>query len=133
MNSAISNLPVSTAIEIVLKDVGYSNPMPEWLVPSELDDSQRKTAVQNTIDRYLNGGKPRKPFEVLLPRKTAGRMSKWLQLSVNDQMVLQACVSALAPGIDADFDHKHVFSYRYNTEQNSLQLIENQFSAGETF
>jgi hypothetical protein len=133
MNSAISDLPIRTAIDMVLKDVGYSNPMPDWFVPLRVDYSARKAAVQNTIDRYLNGITPRKPFEVLVPRKRAGRVAKWLQLSLNDQMVLQACVSALAPRIDATFDRKRVFSYRYNRDPNLLQLTENQCDAAESF
>jgi len=133
MDSAISELPVRKAIEVLLKDVGYSNPMPDWFVPLRIDYSARETAVQNTIDRYLNGSTPRRPFDVLLPRRKTGKLAKWLQLSLNDQMALQACVSGLAPRIDTAFDRKRVFSYRYNRDQNSLQLTENQCDAAQSF
>jgi len=132
MSSAVSDLPVSKAVELVLRDVGYTNPMPEWFVPSRIDYSARRAAVRNTIDRYLNGSTPQKPFEVLLPKKKPGAVAKWLQLSLNDQMVLQTCVSALAPKINDVWDQR-VFSYRYNTDGNLMQLTENQCEAAQKF
>jgi hypothetical protein len=133
MNSAIADLPIRAAIDVVLRDVGYSNSMPDWLVAKKVDYSTRQMAIENKMDQYLSGNSPRKPFEVLVPRKRSGVRAKWLQPSVNDQMILQTCVSALAPKIDTSFDRKRVFSYRYNTDPNSLLLTQDQCSAWEDY
>lgn len=133
MNSSISDLPVRAAIAVVLKDVAYTNPMPDWFAARKVDYSARQTAIENTIDKYLKGSSPGKPFEVLVPRKRAGDRAKWLQPSVNDQMVLQSCVSALAPKINASFDRKRVFSYRLNANPNVVRLTEDRCSAWDDY
>ncbi|HEV1993908.1 MAG TPA: RNA-directed DNA polymerase [Candidatus Acidoferrum sp.] len=126
-------MPIRTAIDLVLRDVTYSNAMPDWFVPRQVDHSARKNAIEIRIDQYLGGTSPGKPFEVLIPRKRSGVKTRWLQPSANDQMILQACVSALAPKIDDSFDRKRVFSYRFEKDPNSLQLTEDQCSAWDDF
>ncbi len=134
MSNPSASLPVGVAIDTVLRDVTYTNALPEWLSPKLVDYSAQRAAVEKKIDAYANGGSPAKPFEVSIPRKTPGsKTAKWLQLSVTDQMVLQACAGSLASKIDAKFDRKHVFSYRYNADRNSLQLTEDQCAAWEAF
>ena len=48
-------------------------------------------------------------------------------------MILQACVTSLAPRIDSRFDHQRVYSYRYNTDKSSTRLTEDQCDAWESF
>jgi len=134
VSNPASSLPVGAAIDTVLRDVTYTNALPEWLSPKRVDYSSQRAAVEKKIDAYSNGGSPAKPFAVLIPRKTPGsKAATWLQISITDQMVLQTCTGSLAPKIDEKFDRKRVFSYRYNTDKNSLQLTEDQCDAWEAF
>jgi hypothetical protein len=133
MTTLATDLPVGTAIDTVLQDVTYTNALPEWLSPKLVDHFTQRAAVEKKIDAYSNGASPAKPFEVWVPRKKPGTKAKWLQLSVTDQMVLQACVGSLAPKIDTKFDRKRVFSYRYNLDKNSLGLTEDQCAAWGAF
>lgn len=135
MSNAISDLPIRLAIDVVLRDVGYTNALPDWFVTRNVDYSARQTAIANKIAGYLDGGStPQKPFAVLLPRKLPGsQATTWLQPSINDVMILQACVTSLAPRIDATFDRQRVYSYRYNTDKKSTALTEDQCDAWNSF
>ena len=70
MSSAISDLPIRLAIDVVLRDVGYTNALPDWFVIKNVDYSARQTAIEDKISRYLAGSSsPQKAFAVSAAEK----------------------------------------------------------------
>ncbi len=132
MPAVIEELPISVAIRLALDVVSYSNPLPPWDDPLTIDYGARERTIARMAERYLAGEYPAPPFEILVPTKRGTRKS-WVVPSVNDQIVLQACVSALAERVGSVPDPRRVFSYRLNTDPSRLQLVESQVSAWSHF
>jgi hypothetical protein len=64
--------------------------------------------------------------------KKSGAMNLWLVPSINDQIILQSCVSALAEKVYKILDHR-VYSYRLNTEPDQLRLTPSQIHSWRKF
>ncbi len=126
------SLPIQLGTRLLLDSVSYSNPLPPWSDPVEIDYRAREGRISNKIIRYLDGETPRPPFEIGVPKKTGGKKS-WKIPSVNDQIVTQVCVSALAEKVYGALDGERVLSYRYNTDADRLQLTESQVSSWKQF
>lgn len=129
----ISSLPVQLAIRLLLDSVSYSNPLPDWFNTLTINYAAREEAVSRKIQGYLEGAQVSRPYEVMVPKKN-GNLNRWVVPSINDQIVIQACVSSLAETIDSKIiDKTKVFSCRYNPDSNRLALLENQVSAWKEF
>ncbi len=134
MTVDVSTLPIRSALEIVARDVTYSNAMPDWYIARELDYSRRVAAVTQKLQDYANGRLPERPYEVSIPRpRPSGAHERWVMPCVNDLIVLQTCVSSLAPKLDKALDRKRVFSYRFNPDPNAVQLTEEQCKSSLEF
>jgi len=130
---SLSLFPVPLAIRLVLDSVSYSNPLPDWFDTLTIDYAARGEAIRRRIKGYLEGAEPKQPFEIMVPKKN-GQMARWVIPSVNDQIVIQACVSSMADAIDEKgIDQTRVFSCRYNRDPNRLALLENQVAAWKGF
>ncbi len=129
----IDSLPVQLAIRLVLHSVSYSNPLPDWFDVPEINYSAREVAIRHRIQMYLGKMQPEPPFEISLPRKS-GEVKSWSMLSVNDQIVLQACVSSIAESLyEKCIDRKRVYSYRYGSNPAVLALTEDPLSSWRAF
>src|SRR5437762_7656828 len=71
-------------------------------------------------------GETKAPFGILVPKRS-GTTKLWSVPTVNDQIILQTCVSSIAETLDIKcLDEKRAFSYRYNRDPNRLALVEDQ-------
>jgi len=128
----IENLPVQLAIRLVLDDISYSNPLPSWFDAITIDYSLRELAIHQKLREFANRPVASKPFSILVPKKS-GQKRSWPVPSVNEQIMLQACVSSFAGKSDADVLDARVFSYRYNRQEDLLGLVEDQLTAWTRF
>ncbi|HWN42635.1 MAG TPA: RNA-directed DNA polymerase [Thermoanaerobaculia bacterium] len=129
MRSAGETLPVQLAIRIVLDNVSYSNPLPDWHTPLRIDYGERERRISNRIESYLAGRSlPLPALEVMVPHRS-GEFRKWVLPSVNDQIILQACVSALAGKLSSRVDPERVFSYKRNQDPNRVALTEEKLQS----
>ncbi len=126
------SLPIQLGTRLVLDAVSYSKPVPPWSDPVTIDYRAREGRISNKIIRYLDGETPPPPFEVEVPKKAGGK-KLWKVPSVNDQIVTQVCVSALAEKVYGALDSERVLSYRYNIDADRLQLTESQVSSWKQF
>jgi reverse transcriptase-like protein len=131
-NILARSLPIQLGTRLVLDSVSYSSPLPPWADPVTINYATRETRIRNKITKYLNGENPPPPFEIGVPKKVGGKKS-WKIPSVNDQIVAQVCVSALAEKVYGALDGERVLSYRYNTNADRLQLTESQVSSWRQF
>src|SRR5438045_4183750 len=116
--STISRLPIQLGIRLALDVVADSNPLPVWFDPIQISYSTRDLAIKKKIRAYLNGEQPKPPFGILVPKRS-GVAKLWSVPTVNDQIVLQTCVSSIAEQLDTKcLDKRRVFSYRYNRDPN---------------
>ena len=109
---SVSALPIGLAVRLALDAISYSNALPPWFDSFTVSYSVREKVIARKIEQYLNGDRPRSPFEILVPKKT-GAPKPWFIPSVNDQIVLQTSVSALAEKINRVIDPKRVLRYRH--------------------
>jgi hypothetical protein len=124
-----TSLPVGLAIRLLLDSTSYSNPVPEWFEPLSINYRQRENRLRMDIGTYLNGGKPAPVFEIPVPKK-AGGSNLWVVPSVNDQIICQAAVSALARRLQsACVDPTKVFSCLLNSDPSRVSLFEAQVTA----
>jgi hypothetical protein len=132
----ISSLPMHLATRLVLDTVSYSNPLPPWVEGIKtltINHEARGEVVSKKASQYLIGEKPSPPFRILVPNNSGTQKKPWIIPSVNDQILLQAVASSLAEKVDLMVDPKRVFSYRYNTDSNRLQLTDSQVSSWSKF
>ena len=128
-----SALPVQLAIRLLMDSVSYSNALPEWFEPLMINYVGREARVRKAIEQYLSGAQPQKPFDITLPKRD-GKSNVWVVPSVNDQIICQACVSAIANTIEQKFiDRTKVFSCRLNRDPNRLAFLEDQVTAWALF
>src|SRR5271155_2162949 len=121
------------AIRLLLDSVSYSNALPEWFESLTVDYLAREGTVRESARRYLNGEHPKAPFEIDVPKRSGGSNS-WVIPSINDQIILQACISAVAQDVEQKcIDSKRVFSCLYNTNPNRLAFLEDQVEAWTRF
>jgi hypothetical protein len=133
MSDARALFPVPLAIRLLLDSVSYSNALPDWVHPLVIDYNGREDRVTEALNRYLAGEMPEKAMEVPVPKKD-GTFNVWLTPSVNDQIALQACVSAVAQDIEQKYlDKDRVFSCRLNTDPTRLAFLNNQVDGWKQF
>jgi hypothetical protein len=131
--SSISGLPIQLGIRLALDAVSYSNPLPEWFDPITVNYSAREATIKDKIRAYFSGQQPKPPFGILVPKRS-GVAKLWSVPTVNDQIILQSCVSAIAEQLDLKcLDEHRIFSYRYNRDPNRLALVEDQIGAWSRF
>ena len=120
-------LPLQLAIRLVLDNVSYSNPLPDWHTPLRASYTELEKRIQKRIERYQSGKeRPLPALAVLVPNRL-GELRTWKLPAVNDQIILQACTSTLADQILSFLDFERVFSYRRSDDANHLALVRNQF------
>lgn len=125
--------PVNLSIRLLLDNVSYSNALPNWSDTLIIDYGARENRISTMLDRYLAGDRPQKALEISLPKKS-GDSDIWIIPSVNDQIVLQSCVSAVAETIEKKcLDPDIVFSCRLNTDPKHLAFLGNQVDAWKNF
>jgi hypothetical protein len=126
-------LPIQLAIRLLLDSVSYGNAAPEWFEPLLINYSAREDRIRKTISQYLNGDRPQPPFQISIPKRNNNE-NVWIVPSTNDQIIIQACVSAIAKRIEDKFiDPAKVFSSRLNRDPNRLAFLEDQVSAWARF
>ena len=129
----IDSLPIQLGIRLVLHSVSYSNPLPDWFEVPEINYSAREVAIRRRIQMYLGKTQPDPPFEINLPRKS-GEVKSWSMPCVNDQIILQTCLSSIAGALfEKCVDRQRVFSYRYGTNPAVLALTEDHLSSWRAF
>jgi hypothetical protein len=128
----LENLPVQLAIRLVLDDIAYSNPLPSWVDPIVINYSRRELAIRQKLQQYATQSTAPRPFSILVPKKS-GQKRLWSVPSVNEQIMLQACISSFAEKLDGDVLDNRVFSYRYNRQEDQLGLVEDQLAAWTKF
>jgi hypothetical protein len=128
-----SSFPVQLAIRLLLDSVSYSNALPEWVDVLVIDYNDRARRIGKALDDYLKGPTPRKAFEIEVPKKF-GTPKTWVVPSVNDQIVIQACVSSIAEGLEERcIDRTVVYSSQLNRDPRRLSFLENQVDAWAKF
>src|SRR5437667_7137884 len=132
LRRSVSSLPIQLGTRLVLDSISYTNPLPPWLEAVAVDYEARENAINHKIKKYLAGDVPRRPYEIEIPKKN-GERKPWKVPSVNDQIIAQVCVSALAERIWRTVDEAVVLSYHYNTDPNRLQLTASQVSSWKQF
>ncbi|MFZ0306722.1 MAG: hypothetical protein WAL89_00995 [Candidatus Sulfotelmatobacter sp.] len=133
MAADLSSLPIQLGIRLLLDSVSYTNALPEWVEPITIDYRKREERVQQLANQYLSGSQPEKPFEISVPKRT-GQLKTWVIPRVNDQIICQACVSAIAQQVEQKcIDKSRVFSCLYNTDVSRLALLQDQVEAWTRF
>jgi hypothetical protein len=128
-DSPFTDQLLGRALDQVRRRVLFSNPVPEWYESSEITHSTRIRALRDQIARYLAGATPKRPFKILVPRPS-GMKKPWLVPTYNDQVIIHACVLALAEKLDAQVVQRdHVYSYRYHADD----FVEDQLAAWLSF
>jgi hypothetical protein len=128
-----SSFPIQLAIRLLLDSVSYSNALPEWVDALVIDYSDRAKHINKELMAYFEGAIPRKAFEIEVPKKF-GMPKIWVVPSVNDQIVIQACVSSIAERIEGRcIDRTVVYSSRLNRDPRRLSFLENQVDAWTKF
>jgi hypothetical protein len=121
------------AIRLLLDSVSYSNALPEWFESLTVDYLKREETVRESARRYLGGERPKAPFEIAVPKRSGG-VNSWVIPSINDQIILQACISAIAQDVEQRcIDSSRVFSCLYNRNPNRLAFLEDQVEAWTRF
>jgi hypothetical protein len=132
-NSTIDTLPYQLGIRLVLDNVSYSNPLPDWFDAPKILYAERERIIRQRIKMYLEQAKPDPPLGIRLPRKS-GDKKLWAMPSVNDQIICQICVSSIAAELTSKcVNPRKVFSYNYNTAPDSLMLCVDPIASWRAF
>src|SRR5262245_37357023 len=126
--SSVDKLPFELAVQTVVTDVWYSNALPEWYTPEQIDEAERSARLIQRARRYLAGERPLPVLRLQVPRLTGGTRA-WVMPAVNDQMIMQACVANLATEVAKNFDRARVFSHAPNDDPNRLAFMKPQIAA----
>jgi hypothetical protein len=128
-----ASLPLRIAIDQVLRRVSFSNPVPEWYEIASLNYGARIAKIKKAIPELLGGKPPQAPFRISVPRRSKVRQT-WIVPTVNDQIILHACVLAIARGFERTRLAKdRVFSYLPVEERDGIEFIEDQARAWSRF
>ena len=131
LNNAL--FPTQLAIRLLLDSVSYSNALPEWVEVLVINYNGRAKRINKALTDYFEGAIPRKAFEIEVSRKL-GMPKTWVVPSVNDQIVIQACVSSIAERIEGRcIDRAVVYSSLLNRDARRLSFLENQVEAWTKF
>lgn len=132
MLPVIESLPIQLAARLALDSISYSNPLPPWSDSVMQNYGEREGVIRQKISKYLTGEAPLAPFKIAVPKRD-GEKKVWKTPSVNDQIIIQVCVSAIADKLHRALDYRHAWSYRYNTDPDRVQLTESQVSLWQQF
>jgi hypothetical protein len=128
-----TGLPVQLACRLLLDDVSYSNALPDWFDVLTINYVERENRIRKSIAEYLKGTLPADPYTIDVPKRN-GKSNTWVLPSVNDQIICQACVSAVAETIERkSVDRTRVFSCRLNRDAGRLAFLEDQVTAWSLF
>ena len=131
--NTIETLPYQLGIRLVLDNVSYSNPLPDWFEAPTILYAERERTIRRRIKTYLEQGRPDAPLRISLPRKS-GEVKRWALPSVNDQIICQICMSSIAAELASKcVDPKRVFSYNYRTDSESLELCVDPITSWRAF
>jgi Reverse transcriptase (RNA-dependent DNA polymerase) len=132
-DSKIAAFPVQLEIRLVLDSVSYSNALPPWVDPLTINYVGREHVIRTMLTAYLAGASPQTAFEITVPKKS-GNPTTWITPSINDQIVIQGCVSSIAEVIEQRcIDQKVVFSCLLNTNPTRLAFLDDQVAAWNKF
>jgi Reverse transcriptase (RNA-dependent DNA polymerase) len=132
-SSEAARLPVDLAIRLLLDSTSYTNAVPEWFEPLQIDYLARARRLSTSIDAYVSGSKPEAAFDIVLPKRSGGS-NRWLVPSVNDQIICQAAVSAIAkPLQNVSINPAVVFSCNLNTDPNRMAFLNDQVADWQRF
>jgi reverse transcriptase-like protein len=126
--AGIDDLPFQLAIRTVMDEVWYSNALPEWYTPQDIDRTKRVARLRDRARGYTTGDQPIPVLRTQVPRLTGG-FRTWGVPAVNDQMIMQACVAQLKPEIAKTFDRKRTYSHAPNDNPSSVALMKPQIPA----
>jgi hypothetical protein len=130
--TGLTSLPLELAIRIVLDDVIYTNCLPDWADPISIDYSAREQRLQDRVRKYQLGANPPRPSVLEVPKRS-GQKREWILPAVNDQIILQACVSSFAAALEAKSLNSSVFSYHTNQEPDRVGLTDDQIGSWINF
>lgn len=129
----LPSVPTQLAIRLLLDSVSYSNALPDWVDVLVIDYNNRAKRINKALSDYSAAAIPRKAFEIELPKKF-GTSKTWIVPTVNDQIVIQACVSSIAERIEGRcLDRAVVYSSQLNRDPRRLSFLENQVDAWAKF
>jgi hypothetical protein len=127
------SLPIDLGIRLALDSVSFSNPLPYWVETMAINHSNRRQVIRSKIVDYLAGANSKAVFSIEVPKKN-GKTKRWIVPSVNDQIVMQTCVSSISADVySKTVNRQRVFSYRYNRDPNKLALVEDHVSNWNEF
>ena len=127
------SFPTQLAIRLLLDSVSYSNAVPEWVDVLTINYRGRENRINKALTDYFAGAIPRIAFEIKVPKRY-GTPKTWVVPSVNDQIVIQACVSSIAEQIEGRcIDRMVVHSSLLNRNPRRLSFLENQVEAWAKF
>lgn len=133
VHKLVAALPIQLGIRLALDRTSFSNPVPDWIQTIAINYAEKEETIRRKISDYLSGGLPKASFTVKVPKKN-GKAKTWIVPSVNDQIVLQTCVAAIAHDVySRSVNRDQVFSYRYNVDPNRLALIEDSIGNWNEF
>jgi hypothetical protein len=129
----LEHLPIRAATRTVLDYMTYTCALPEWTDVTVVDFEQREQAILRLASSYLRGRAPASPFVIDVPKRSGAR-KRWSLPSINDQILLQACIAMFAAQLEQlTIDRSHVFSYRRDRTGATFALVEDQISAWQAF
>ncbi|MCU1331966.1 MAG: hypothetical protein JWM08_958 [Candidatus Angelobacter sp.] len=131
-NASISTLPLQLAIRLVLDDVIFSNCLPDWVEPVTIDYSAREQKLADKVRQYRLGSSPPPPSIFEVPKKSGAKRT-WILPAINDQIILQACVSSFAESLQLKSLGPHVYSYRVNVDPDRLGFMDDQLGGWINF
>ncbi len=122
--------PIPLAIRLVLDSNSYRNPLPNWFDVVQLDYISKNKHLRSKLKEARAGHwDVPLPDPIFVPKKS-GRSNRWLMLSTNQQILLQAIVSLVAEDIHESLPSPNrVFSYRLNQDPSRLRFIDEQLPA----
>ena len=106
-------LNVEWAVRVYIDTVSYSNPLPPWIQPAEFSYKSIAEKIENKIRRYHTHGEDTgAAFEIVIPYRPEDRRT-WHIPSINEQIILQACMAYLSPSLAPNGSTKaRVFTYQ---------------------
>lgn len=119
-------LPYELGLRTLLDNVSYSNPLPMLFQAPVLDFERILDELAEQVTRYMGDDIPLPPITLRLPKAGAGSR-EWTLPSINDQIIIQSCVSHIATDLYSRLiDSTRVFSYQINQVPERIALHQDQ-------
>lgn len=126
--------PLPLAIRLVLDSNSYRNPLPNWFDTISLDYQSKTKHLQDQLAQVRSGQWNMPVSDSIRVPKKSGGANRWLVLSTNQQILLQALTSLIAEDVYHSLPYPaRVFSYRLNQDPSRLRFVEEQLPAWFTF